>query len=93
MLGAHENQEASGLGVKQVFKKLLLLVRIHAESAQFNILCRLHGGADLDANGVLQVVARHVLDRTFERGRIAQGLVLRRDRAGDAANGWFEAHI
>ena len=75
-----------------MLQKLLLFVGIHAEGAQFDIRGRLHDRADLDADRVVEIVARHFLDRAFESGRVAKGLALFGNHGHDAADGRFELY-
>ena len=93
VLGAHEDQEAARLRSQQVFEQFLLLVRLDLKGSQLDVFGRLEHRANLDAHRVVQVLARHFLDRTFERGRVAQGLPHGGKRGRDARNGRLEAHI
>src|SRR5262249_55970534 len=51
------------------------------------------GRADLDADGILDVVADDLLDVGVERGRVAHGLARARHGSDDAADGGQEAHV
>src|ERR1035437_1772112 len=93
VLGAHEDQEASLLCTQKVLEQLLLLVRLDFEGAQFNVVGGLEHRADFDADGIREVLARHILDRRFERGGVAQGLADGRQRGCDAGDGRLEAHV
>ena len=53
----------------------------------------MRGLADLDADGVVDVVADDLADVGVEGGRVAHGLAVLGQRADDAADGGEEAHV
>src|ERR1035437_3450188 len=93
VFGAHEDQKASLLGAQKVFEQLLLFVRLDLEGAQLNVVSGLEHRTDFDADGIREVLARHILDRRFERGGVAEGLANGRQRGCDAGDGRLEAHV
>ena len=93
MLGPHENQKAPSLRAQQVFQKLLLLVRLHLKRAQLNILRRLQNRTNLNARRIVQVLPRHFLHRTFERGRVAKRLPFRWQHPCNPSYRRLKSHI
>src|SRR5260370_31512447 len=70
-----------------------LLVLRDGVGAKIYAAAALGGGADLDADGVLDVVADDLADVGVERSRVAHGLARLRDGSDDAADSGQEAHV
>ena len=76
-----------------MLEQFLLLVRLDLEGAQLNVFRGLEDRSDLDADGIVEILARHFLDGAFERGGVAEGLAHSGQHSRDAGDGRLEAHI
>ena len=93
VLGAREDEEGSLFLSQHLVEQAELLVLHHGVDAKLYAVARLRGLADLDADGILDVVANDLADVRVERRRVAHGLAGLRHRADDAADGGQEAHV
>ena len=93
MLGAHKNQKAARLSLKQVLQQLLLLVRRHFKCAKFHVLRRLQHRSNLDPRRIPHVFTHYILHRAFQRSRVAEGLPRFRQHSCNPCNRRLKAHV
>src|ERR1035437_1090150 len=93
MLGANKDQETARFSAKQVLEKLLLLVRLYFKGAHLDIFSGLQHRANLDAGGVVEILAGDFLDRPLESGGGAESLAHWRQRGRDARDSRLKSHV
>ena len=93
VLGAREDEERALFFAEHLVEQAELLVLHDGVDAQLNLVGGLGGLADLDADGVVDVVANDLADVRVERRRVAHRLAGLGQRADDAADGGQEAHV
>src|SRR5580704_9555275 len=93
MLGSYKDEETAVVRSEQVLEQFLLLIGWNLKGLQLYIRRGLEHRANLNANRILEVIARHVANLRTESCRVAERLAILRQKLGDARDSRLEAHV